>query len=147
MTSPSSVTSSRSSKTALRSSCRMFCQAEDGIRDVAVTGVQTCALPICILFNQTDNTTVNILAVDLAPTLDGNPPTTKTQGSFTTVTCATPFALSAGVGFSTIEQKEFAIVKSNGGAGKSSVNKFETLNDSHVHPLPIAMLHVRLTEW
>src|SRR2546429_2442842 len=24
----------------------MFCQAEDGIRDVAVTGVQTCALPI-----------------------------------------------------------------------------------------------------
>ena len=27
-----------------------FCfQAEDGIRDVAVTGVQTCALPICQL--------------------------------------------------------------------------------------------------
>src|SRR6266550_5350459 len=25
-----------------------FCQAEDGIRDVAVTGVQTCALPISI---------------------------------------------------------------------------------------------------
>src|SRR2546429_1380935 len=24
-----------------------FCQAEDGMRDVAVTGVQTCALPIC----------------------------------------------------------------------------------------------------
>src|SRR5687768_18483348 len=24
-----------------------FLQAEDGIRDVAVTGVQTCALPIC----------------------------------------------------------------------------------------------------
>src|SRR2546429_978513 len=27
-----------------------FFQAEDGIRDVAVTGVQTCALPICIVF-------------------------------------------------------------------------------------------------
>src|SRR2546422_11145512 len=26
-----------------------FFQAEDGIRDVAVTGVQTCALPICWL--------------------------------------------------------------------------------------------------
>src|SRR4051795_9144433 len=24
-----------------------FCQAEDGIRDESVTGVQTCALPIC----------------------------------------------------------------------------------------------------
>src|SRR2546429_520875 len=28
-------------------SCFFFFQAEDGIRDVAVTGVQTCALPIC----------------------------------------------------------------------------------------------------
>src|SRR2546422_10283344 len=28
-----------------------FFQAEDGIRDVAVTGVQTCALPICFLDN------------------------------------------------------------------------------------------------
>src|SRR5687768_18003407 len=26
-----------------------FLQAEDGIRDVAVTGVQTCALPICLI--------------------------------------------------------------------------------------------------
>src|SRR3989449_8301581 len=26
--------------------CAFFFQAEDGIRDVAVTGVQTCALPI-----------------------------------------------------------------------------------------------------
>ena len=29
-----------------------FFQAEDGIRDVAVTGVQTCALPICEAINQ-----------------------------------------------------------------------------------------------
>src|SRR5256885_4424267 len=27
-----------------------FFQAEDGIRDYKVTGVQTCALPICVLF-------------------------------------------------------------------------------------------------
>src|SRR3989442_3314398 len=26
----------------------LFCQAEDGIRDADVTGVQTCALPICL---------------------------------------------------------------------------------------------------
>src|SRR5687768_18407850 len=30
-----------------------FFQAEDGIRDVAVTGVQTCALPICFLYAPT----------------------------------------------------------------------------------------------
>src|SRR2546422_10370288 len=29
-------------------SCFFFFQAEDGIRDVAVTGVQTCALPIYV---------------------------------------------------------------------------------------------------
>src|SRR3972149_1817518 len=28
-----------------------FFQAEDGIRDLTVTGVQTCALPICIIVN------------------------------------------------------------------------------------------------
>src|SRR5256886_11506586 len=27
--------------------CLFFFQAEDGIRDLTVTGVQTCALPIC----------------------------------------------------------------------------------------------------
>src|SRR2546430_5884887 len=27
-----------------------FFQAEDGIRDLTVTGVQTCALPICMAF-------------------------------------------------------------------------------------------------
>src|SRR3989449_11716624 len=31
----------------LEASVVFFFQAEDGIRDVAVTGVQTCALPIC----------------------------------------------------------------------------------------------------
>src|SRR2546427_11783378 len=29
-----------------------FFQAEDGIRDLTVTGVQTCALPICAEFEQ-----------------------------------------------------------------------------------------------
>src|SRR5206468_6763305 len=29
------------------SACAFFFQAEDGIRDLIVTGVQTCALPIC----------------------------------------------------------------------------------------------------
>jgi len=33
-----------------------FFQAEDGIRDVAVTGVQTCALPILLLRAKLHNT-------------------------------------------------------------------------------------------
>src|SRR5256884_2627593 len=34
----------------VRACVLFFFQAEDGIRDVAVTGVQTCALPICLAF-------------------------------------------------------------------------------------------------
>src|SRR2546429_7110817 len=34
--------------------CMFFFQAEDGIRDVAVTGVQTCALPILSLAARDD---------------------------------------------------------------------------------------------
>src|SRR3712207_8824037 len=30
----------------IRGLCKFFFQAEDGIRDIGVTGVQTCALPI-----------------------------------------------------------------------------------------------------
>ena len=37
-----------------------FFQAEDGIRDWSVTGVQTCALPICIL----DVTKIGLLEND-----------------------------------------------------------------------------------
>src|SRR3712207_8239548 len=33
-------------KLASATSCLFFFQAEDGIRDIGVTGVQTCALPI-----------------------------------------------------------------------------------------------------
>src|SRR2546430_7399412 len=37
----------RLSSTVLHSYRVFFFQAEDGIRDLTVTGVQTCALPIC----------------------------------------------------------------------------------------------------
>src|SRR5256884_5997028 len=36
----------RKRRSLLLAPCMFFFQAEDGIRDVAVTGVQTCALPI-----------------------------------------------------------------------------------------------------
>src|SRR5256886_10589505 len=46
----------RSRETCSRSGCEIgfffFFQAEDGIRDLTVTGVQTCALPICKRFSQ-----------------------------------------------------------------------------------------------
>src|SRR2546429_6808317 len=41
--------------------CVLFFQAEDGIRDVAVTGVQTCALPISLVYRVWVVTQQNLL--------------------------------------------------------------------------------------
>src|SRR2546429_1634522 len=50
-THPGSCSRSSPRAMGLRGHCVFFFfQAEDGIRDVAVTGVQTCALPILTLF-------------------------------------------------------------------------------------------------
>src|SRR5215213_10860448 len=51
----------------LRLLCFFFFQAEDGIRDWSVTGVQTCALPICrIEWNVTARTGEPHVRIDLA---------------------------------------------------------------------------------
>src|SRR2546422_7602903 len=50
--------------------CFFFFQAEDGIRDVAVTGVQTCALPICVRRLARDPRT-RLVAVSWVPTNSG----------------------------------------------------------------------------
>jgi hypothetical protein len=119
----------------------------DTIKDVKVTGFYAHKDIKCgALFNQTSNTAVNIVTGDLTPTLDGGPPTIKAQAAFATVTCSTPFAVSAGVGFDTIEQKQFAIVQSSDGAG-GMVNTFGTTNDSKITPVALAVVHVRLRDW
>src|SRR2546422_4406558 len=44
-----------------------FFQAEDGIRDVAVTGVQTCALPILVKQALTINPALKVAALPWSP--------------------------------------------------------------------------------
>src|SRR3989449_4035072 len=46
---------SGTSRPVTLSTASFFFQAEDGIRDVAVTGVQTCALPILVLLGHGDD--------------------------------------------------------------------------------------------
>src|SRR3712207_9422180 len=43
---------------------RFFFQAEDGIRDIGVTGVQTCALPISLLISIASGLIVTRAATD-----------------------------------------------------------------------------------
>src|SRR5690606_39805281 len=49
-----------------------FFQAEDGIRDFHVTGVQTCALPICWVINGKVHMTFDVrFGSELTPTREG----------------------------------------------------------------------------
>src|SRR5258707_11880679 len=41
-----------------------FFQAEDGIRDIGVTGVQTCALPICLADQKLENVSITLQFLD-----------------------------------------------------------------------------------
>src|SRR2546422_8531032 len=45
--------------------CFFFFQAEDGIRDVAVTGVQTCALPISAFAREVKGLRPNVQRLEL----------------------------------------------------------------------------------
>jgi hypothetical protein len=100
------------------------------------------------IFNQSSSTAASMTVLDESPTLSGNftTPSPHQNQNFFTLTCASPFAVSAGIEFSTIPSREFAIIKSAGGANNTSINKFGLTSDSAVHPLPVALAHVRLWE-
>jgi len=100
------------------------------------------------IFNQSSSTSASATVYDESQTLSGNlaTPSAHQDQNFFTLTCASPFSVSAGVEFSTIPSQEFAIVKSAGGANNTSVNKFGLTSNSSFHPLPVAIVHVRLWE-
>jgi hypothetical protein len=64
-----------------------------------------------------------------------------------TVTCSSPFTVSAGAAFTTIRNPQFAIVKSAPSSGTTSVNTFGLSSDSKINPYPIAMANARLINW
>src|SRR5207237_7359043 len=76
----------------LCSSCRVcfFFQAEDGIRDSSVTGVQTCALPISLLVAHTGSAAAGNLKPEsnskaVAITVDDLPGAVPGRGSWQAV--------------------------------------------------------------
>lgn len=99
------------------------------------------------IFNQSSSTTASLTTYDETATLSGNlsAPNAQQDKTFFTLTCASPFAVSGGVEFSTIPSSEFAIVKSSG-SGTTSTNKFGYSSNSSFHPLPVAVAHVRIWE-
>ena len=104
-------------------------------------------VPCRTLFNLNKSTAVKLTLGDRLPFFDGQQMSTQTHDAFVTVTCASPFSLSAGVAFSSIGQREFAIVQSAPATGSTTVvNKFGYSSKSAIHPLPLAMAHMRFYE-
>jgi hypothetical protein len=105
-------------------------------------------VPCRSIFNTNKSVAVKLTIGDRLPFFDGQQMSSQTHDAFVTVTCTSPFSLSAGVAFSSIEQREFAIVQSAPASGSTTpVNKFGYSSKSAFHPLPLAMAHMRLWEW
>jgi hypothetical protein len=100
-----------------------------------------------VLFNKNEQTVLKLLLTDRLSIFDGPLAGAQTKDGLLTVTCSSPFALSAGAAFSTIGNRQFAIVKSAPASGTTSVNEFGITSDSKITPYPIAMAHARLTNW
>lgn len=105
-------------------------------------------VPCPTLFNLNRETAVKLTVGDRLPFFDGQQMSTQTRDAFVTVKCTSPFSLSAGVAFSLVEQREFAIQPSPVSPGSTTVvNRFGYSSRSTVNPVPLAMAHMRLYEW
>jgi hypothetical protein len=95
-------------------------------------------------FSRTKTTSITLTRVDQMPgTTAANPETVLSV----TVECTSPFSISAGVAFSTIPEREFAIQPVATTPGSSTtVNTFVSTANSSFHPLVLGMVHVRLFE-
>jgi hypothetical protein len=115
---------------------------------LAAAFIDSAQLTCPNIFNQSSSTAASMTVFDESQTLSGDfsAPSAHQNLNFFSLTCASPFAVSAGIEFSTIPAREFGIIKSAGGANNTSIDKFGLTSDSAVHPLPVALVHVRLWE-
>jgi hypothetical protein len=100
-----------------------------------------------VLFNRNEQTILKLILVDRTSVFDGQPGSPQIKDGLLTVTCSSPFTVSAGAAFSTIRNKQFAIVKSVPPSGTTSLSTFGVTSDSRVNPYPVAMAHARLRDW
>lgn len=111
-------------------------------------------------FDQNKETTVKVVLRDriskTTPTTDSKDSSSKTAAADTkqgeieigTVICSSPFSISGGFGFSTIEEKEFVFVQSQPDPGSTAktVNRFGFKNQSSFRVIPLILLNTRLLE-
>jgi hypothetical protein len=106
------------------------------------------------LFNFTKHKTIQLATQDRLPTLQQQPVSPSVTTDLIVVDFGNPFSISGGVAFSSVGEREFAIVDSPGPPNNSttpptptSTKTFGITNHSSIHPLPIGIVHVRLYQW
>lgn len=95
------------------------------------------------VFNQNRSVAVSLIEADLTPTFDGSQTiATSSKTPFVTVTCASPFVVSAGVELSFLKSPTFGLVPT----GTTGSNHFGITDNGSINPLPIGVVHWRLAE-
>jgi len=95
-------------------------------------------------FSRTKQVKVSLIRVDMMPGAAASSSTTYDLG---TMECASPFDVSAGVAFSSITEREFAIHAVPDSPGSSTTtNRFVTTSHSSFHPLPLGLVTARICE-
>ena len=95
-------------------------------------------------FATTKRAAIKLTQVDNLPDKSATPPADIIS---LTMECASPFAVSAGVVFSTIPNNQFAIQPVATSPGSTTtVNEFVQTSNSNFHPAPIGMVSARLCE-
>lgn len=99
-------------------------------------------------FDQNKETQVKLVKQDrLAPA--GTDPS---EQELTTVVCSSPFSISGGFGFSTVDERDFVFVQStkevteNGQTTQKVINRFGFKNKSSFRPIPLLLLNTRIYE-
>ena len=99
-------------------------------------------------FNQTKSTKVELVKRDrLAP------PTAVTREEIVTIECSTPLSVSAGFGFSTVDEQDFGFVSftktgtdAQGNPTSTVVQHFALEQRSNFRPLPLLLVNTRFAE-
>lgn len=97
-----------------------------------------------IITNVSKSNAIKIGGFDNFPRFSSQSPTALSiSGNVSTVTCTSPFAISAGVEISFLKSPTFGLVPS----GTSGTNEFGITNAGGVNPMPVAMIHWHMKDF
>jgi hypothetical protein len=97
-----------------------------------------------IITNVSKSNAIKIGGFDNFPRFSSQSPTALSiSGNVSTVTCTSPFAISAGVEISFLKSPTFGLVPS----GTSGTNEFGITDAGGVNPMPVAMIHWRMKDF